>query len=162
MVRDILTNPDKRLRLVSREITAKELKAGVYQKLISDMEKTMLSKDGIGLAAPQINEPVRLIIVNTKNEMIVFCNPEITSRSWKKEIEEEGCLSVPGLVGLVKRNYRIDVKAKKMNGESFRLTAKGLFARVIQHEIDHLDGILFIDKAKKIFKKNHEREDERN
>jgi len=158
-MREILINPNERLRKKSRPITAHNLKQGKYDELSKEMIKIMLAKDGIGLAAPQINEQVRLIIVNTKEGIMVFCNPEIVSRSWKKESEEEGCLSVPGVTGLVKRNYKIEVTAKKLSGEVFMLTAKGLFARVIQHEVDHLDGILFIDKAKKIFRKNNERKD---
>ena len=161
-MKKILINPDERLRKKSRSITAQEMKQNKYDELIKEMVKIMLDKDGIGLAAPQINEHVRLIIVNTQDGIVVFGNPEIVSRSWKKDNEEEGCLSVPGVTGLVKRNYEITVQAKKSTGEAFMLTAKGLFARVIQHEIDHLDGILFIDKAIKIYKKNHERKDERN
>ena len=160
-MKEILINPDKRLRKKSRPITVQDLKHGKHDELIKEMKEIMLAKDGIGLAAPQINEHVRLIIVNTKDGIVVFCNPEITSQSWKKEVDEEGCLSVPNVTGLVNRNYQITVSAKKPSGEPFETTAKGLFSRVIQHEIDHLDGILFIDKAKKIFKKNHEREDEK-
>lgn len=162
MVKTVLINPDERLRKISRDVTEEEFKAAKYQALVSDMRETMLVMGGIGLAAAQINEQIRIIIVNAKDGVMVFCNPEIISSSWKKEIEEEGCLSIPNVTGLVKRPYRVDIRAKKINGEEFKLTAKGIFARVIQHEVDHLNGVLFIDKAKKIIEQSNGTDERQN
>ena len=150
MIRTILTNPDKKLRQISAKIDINDVKAGQYAGLVSDMKETMLASDGIGLAAPQINEIVRIIVISTDKIILTLINPVITAKSWKKEIDEEGCLSVPGVVGFVKRHYKVKVAAYDENGILIKFSAKGLFARVIQHEIDHLDGVLFIDKAKQL------------
>ena len=144
----ILKDPDERLRRQSREI--KNFNDPALSELITAMTKTMLSADGIGLAAPQVNHDIRLIIVNTKKGPLVCLNPLITKRSWRQEWGEEGCLSVPGVDGEVKRRRAILVNFQNQDGQTNKLQAKGLMARVFQHEIDHLDGILFIDKAKKI------------
>lgn len=117
--------------------------------LLPEMERIMLELDGIGLAAPQVGINKRIIIVNTKNGVLPLFNPEILSTSKKTFIAEEGCLSVPGQKGLVKRYYKIKVKAFTFNGEKLEFPAEGLFSRVIQHEIDHLDGILFTSKIEK-------------
>lgn len=148
MVREILINPDPRLRATASAISIDEIIAGAYSQLISDMRETMLKKDGIGLAAPQIGEPIRLVVVNTKSGVLPLFNPKITKKSWRKSVAEEGCLSVPCTFGKVKRHFSIQTKALSQKGEPLDFKASGMFARVIQHELDHLDGILFIDKAK--------------
>lgn len=146
----IVIHPDERLRLKSKTVEASSIKTADFQELILNMTETMLHKDGVGLAAPQIGRQQRIIIVNTKDGPIALINPEIVKKSWRKESDEEGCLSVPDIYGQVKRYYKITVKAMNQQAEEIEFKAVGLFARIIQHEIDHLDGILFIDKAKKM------------
>jgi len=114
------------------------------------MARTMKEKDGVGLSAPQIRQNIRLITVNTKEGPVHMINPKIKRKSWKKEWGEEGCLSVPDVFGEVKRNYKITYAYLDKKGQTKKTWATGLMARVIQHEIDHLDGILFIDKTKNI------------
>ena len=154
MLKTILINPDAKLRKKSVPVTLEQVKTGTFNQLISDMKETMIAKDGIGLAAPQVNESIRLIVINTKDGVLPLINPQIIKRSWRKCLGEEGCLSAPGIYGQVKRYYGIVVKAYSPEGEAVSFKATGLFARVIQHEIDHLDGILFIDKAKKLEQPN--------
>ena len=144
----VLTEPNKILRQKSKKVTKAELKDN--KKLISDMVDTMFEQDGVGLAAPQVGVLKRIIIVSTKDGPLPLINPMIVSKSWSKDVEEEGCLSVLQTSGDVKRHKRINVKAYDVDGKQIKLKAKGLFARIIQHEIDHLDGILFIDKAKNV------------
>lgn len=144
----ITTYPSKILKNVSRTIRREEFLK--MKKIISDMAAVMKKNNGIGLAAPQVGLNMRLAIVKTKDGIIVLLNPKIMKKSWKQEIDEEGCLSVPGVFVLVKRPYKIKVVTTSMDGKEIVFEAKGLFARVIQHEVDHLNGILFIDKAVKI------------
>jgi len=143
--------PDPILHQTSRLLTATEVLSPTIARLILDMEKTMKEHQGIGLAAVQVGQPVRLVLIATKDGSLALLNPTITSYSWKKEIGEEGCLSIPDVYADVKRSVRIKVKALDAKGKPLRFTAEGLFARVIQHEVDHIDGILFIDKAKDIY-----------
>lgn len=121
-----------------------------YAKFIKDMQDTMLKNKGIGLAAPQIGNNTRIAIIQTKDGVLPLINPEIIKESLRKEISEEGCLSIPGIFGLVKRSKKIRVSSLNEIGERMEFDASGLFARVILHEIDHLDGVLFIDRAEKI------------
>lgn len=146
----ILTDPNPILRRQSAPVDKERLKYGSFQTLVSDMAETMLVKDGIGLAAPQVGHNLRLLVVNTKDGVMPMINPTITKKSFAKDWDEEGCLSVPNMFGDVKRSKKIRVKFLLADGHPKHIEAEGLFARVIQHEIDHLDGILFIDKAKKI------------
>lgn len=111
------------------------------------MAKTMLKTDGVGLAAPQIGKNIRLAVINSKDGIFCLINPKLTRRSWTSESAEEGCLSIPGVFGKVKRHKKISLTYYNQEGKKSKLTASGMMARVIQHEIDHLDGILFIDKA---------------
>ncbi|MFH0779538.1 MAG: peptide deformylase [Parcubacteria group bacterium] len=149
MQRPILTAPDKRLRMRSKKISAREIKSGKIQRLIFDLVETMMDKDGIGLAGPQIGELLSVIAVQHKDEAIVLINPKICGKSFGKIVMEEGCLSVPGVFGLVKRPKSIRVKAFNQEGKAVDFKADSILARVIQHEVDHLDGILFIDKLQK-------------
>jgi len=148
----ILINPNPVLRRKSKEISKEELNSKELQELCLDMAKTMKAKDGLGLAAPQIGENIRLIVINTQDGTICLLNPKITKRSWGKERGEEGCLSLPNIFGEVKRHKKIDCLYLNAKGKEVKIQANGLLARVIQHEIDHLDGILFIDKAKNVKK----------
>lgn len=138
------------LRQKSRELTLDELGDPNMTRLFLDMEKTMFKKDGSGLAAPQIGENIRVVAINTKDGAMVLINPKIMKKSWRKDLMEEGCLSLPGVFGLVKRSSKLTVTALDRNGKHIKFIAVGFFARVIQHEIDHLDGILFIDRSKKL------------
>ncbi len=147
---DILINPDKRLRLKAKKVEENDILKPEMQKLCTDMFQTMMVKDGIGLAAPQVGKSIRFITINTKNKKLFMFNPEIVKKSILKEIDEEGCLSVPMYFGEVKRHKSITCRFIDENGKKQVLKASGLLARVIQHETDHLDGVLFIDKAKNL------------
>ncbi|MFA6215910.1 MAG: peptide deformylase [Patescibacteria group bacterium] len=140
------------LRQKSQVLKTEELGNKEIKQLISDMEKTMVEKDGIGLAAPQVGKNLRIVVISTADGSLVLINPKILRKSWRTEIQEEGCLSFPEIFGLVKRSLKIKLVALDRTGKKIKFKASGLFARVIQHEVDHLDGILFIDKAKEIVK----------
>jgi len=128
------------------------------EALVEDMLDSMHAADGLGLAAPQIGVPLRLIVIEMPAEideegneirsgqLYVYCNPEIIKANGEEEADE-ACLSVPGYVGAVKRATRITVKGQDAKGRKIRTKAEGLLARAFQHEIDHLNGILFIDRV---------------
>lgn len=143
----IITDPNPKLRKVSQEVDVKSIKDPKMQGFFKDLEKTMLENDGVGLASPQVAENIRVIVIKDGERTLCLINPQITKRSWAKEWGEEGCLSVPGYYGQVRRNKRINCVYKDKKGNKKRIKAEGFLARVIQHEIDHLDGILFTDKA---------------
>lgn len=140
------------LRKKSRKLKAEELQEKKIKQFISDMEKTMLEKDGVGLAAPQVGHNLRVVVIKTEEGNLVLINPKILRKSWRKDLMEEGCLSLPEIFGLVKRPTRIKLVALDKNGKRIKFKAVGYFARVIQHEVDHLEGVLFIDKAQEIVK----------
>ncbi len=116
------------------------------KRLILDMAETMKSAEGIGLAAPQVGQNIRLCLINTANGPLAMINPLITKKSLRKTVEEEGCLSCPNSFVKVKRSKIIYVKCLDQDAKELSFRAEDLFARVIQHEVDHLDGILIIDK----------------
>jgi len=146
---DVLKNPNHGLREKSEPLTKQEVVSDETKKLITDLIETMKVEDGVGIAAPQVGVHKRVIIVDNGEGVKAFINPKIISRSIRKTDSEEGCLSVPGIFGIVKRNKKVKVKAIDENGEPVRVSASGLTATVFQHEIDHLDGILFIDKVER-------------
>jgi len=111
-----------------------------------DMVETMEKNKGIGLSAPQVGELKRIIIVQAENQPRVLINPKIIKKTKETEIGEEGCLSFPGLFLKIKRAKGVETEALNENGEKINFKAEGLPARILQHETDHLDGILFIDK----------------
>jgi peptide deformylase len=149
---NIITYPNPQLRQKSKNLKTDQISQKEFQNFLRDFVKTMQVKDGIGLAAPQVGQSIRVIAVSTKNGSLILINPKIISKSWRRNLAEEGCLSFPNIFGLVKRRNKIKVFGYDKNGKQIKLKCEGLFARVIQHEIDHLDGILFIDKLKKITK----------
>ncbi len=148
----IIANPNPILRKKSAEIKKDKIISEKIKRLCFAMAKTMLTKDGVGLAAPQIGKNIRLCVVNTKEGPIYLINPKIIKKSWAREWGEEGCLSVPNIFGEVKRHKKIICNFIDKKGKKAKISAEGLLARVIQHEVDHLDGILFIDKARNIKK----------
>jgi peptide deformylase len=148
----IITQPDPILRKKSKEIGLKEINSREFRELVSAMIKTMLKTDGVGLAAPQIGMNIRLAVINSKDGSFCLINPKITKKSWATEIDQEGCLSIPGIFGKVKRHKKITLVYFDQAGKKIKQTVQGLMARVMQHEIDHLDGVLFIDKAVEIEK----------
>lgn len=147
---DVVKNPNEILRKVSEPISDADLMSDEMQALIDEMKETMKIENGVGLAAPQIGKHIRLIIADTKEGAKAFINPKIISTSTKIVEGEEGCLSIPGVFGIVDRHKTVKIKAKDRHGNPVRMKAGGLLSVIFQHEIDHLDGILFIDKAKKI------------
>ena len=146
----ILTEPTPSLRKRSEEVETREITTPAFQAFIDTLTRTMFVEDGIGIASPQVGKNIRVIIVNLKEGASCFINPELTKVSDAMIESEEGCLSVPGRSGIVKRHKRVSVKALNRHGRRVELDLSGLMAIVFQHEIDHLDGILYIDKAIKI------------
>jgi peptide deformylase len=143
-LREILHFPDPRLRLRARPVD--QVDASV-RRLVDDMFETMYAAPGIGLAATQINEQKRILVADVSDDQSApYCliNPEILSREGEEEMDE-GCLSVPGFYETVRRAERIRVRALNRDGEQYELEVDGLLAVCIQHEIDHLDGKLFVD-----------------
>ena len=121
------------------------------QCLLDDMVESMDAAQGVGLSGPQVGKPLRLIVARVDNVLLQIANPEIV-RSKGEEIGDEGCLSLPVYYGSVSRASQITIQGLDRNGKHFRRKVVGLLARVIQHEIDHLEGILFIDHLSKLKK----------
>ncbi|OGZ34938.1 MAG: peptide deformylase [Candidatus Portnoybacteria bacterium RIFCSPLOWO2_01_FULL_43_11] len=168
MIIPIQTNPNNPiLRQKAKEV--KEITAEI-KRLILDMEETMEKAAGVGLAAPQIGQSLRVLVAKSndeprtfrgqsifarkrgpqkvRGEIIALINPEIKKFSRKKVVMEEGCLSLPKQFSLIERPAKIKVKGLTEEGEKIKIKINGLLARIIQHEIDHLDGILIIDRIK--------------
>jgi peptide deformylase len=156
-VREVITLPNPILRRKARKVTQT---GSEFQKLIDDMVETMRQAPGVGLAAPQVNVSQRLIVVEFGDEedeqapkkLYTVVNPEITRFSPDTLIGTEGCLSVPGLIGDVERSVAVTVKGLNRHGQPMTIKAKGWLARIFQHEIDHLDGVLFVDHAENVRK----------
>ena len=151
----ILQEGNEILRQKAQEIDLKDISSAKIKNLIKEMREILDSQEtGVALAAPQIGESVRLFIVSEKafedekTGNLIYINPEIVKLSKKTEWLKEGCLSVKGIYGKVKRSTNCNITAYDENGEKFTRGAGGLLAQIFQHEVDHLDGILFIDKAK--------------
>ena len=138
---EILHFPDPRLRRRCEPVSAVD---GDVRRLIDDMFETMYEAPGIGLSAPQVNVPVTIDLSKDRSTPLCLVNPEILATDGETEAEE-GCLSVPGVFELVKRPERVRVRALDRDGRSREIEAEGLLAVCIQHEIDHLDGRLFVD-----------------
>jgi len=118
------------------------------QQLIDDMVETMRQVDGIGLAAPQVGVPLRVIVLQMpEEELVAIINPEVVKRAGEREVTE-GCLSVPGYAGEIKRSVSVTVKGLNRQGKAIRIKATGLMAQALEHELDHLNGVLFVDHVK--------------
>ena len=179
----IVQNPHKSLRVKSKEIPLNKIKSLEIKAIIKEMKKELagsLNRDGVALAAPQIGRNLRIFIVFKdlidiskgkeasdlfnknilpedilkKNNFAVFINPKIIKKSKKNMIVSEGCLSVLGTQGKIKRAEKVTIEAFGEEGEKFTMSAANILSQAIQHEIDHLDGTLFIDKAEEIKKIN--------
>jgi len=156
-LREIVTVPAPVLRKKARKVTdfGAEL-----QVLIDDMVETMRQAPGVGLAAPQVDIPLRVVVVEYGDEeeddaprkLYTLVNPEIVRVGEELVLGTEGCLSIPGFIGDVERMEEITVKGQNRQGKPVRVKARGWLARIFQHEIDHLDGILFTDRATKVWK----------
>jgi peptide deformylase len=151
-LRPIITLPDPKLRLVSTRI---ERVDGPLRKLIDDMIETMHDAPGVGLAAIQIAEPIRLVVVDVARKEEppnpqAFVNPEVLWSSEDRSTYEEGCLSIPEYYAEVERPASVRARYLDREGEMREILADGLLATVLQHEIDHLDGVLFIDHISKL------------
>ncbi len=121
-------------------------------KLLNNMADTLYDAEGVGLAAPQIGISKRVVVIDVGEGLIELINPEVVARDGE-QTGSEGCLSIPGVVGEVSRSNWVKVKALNRDGEEIVLEGSGLLARAYQHEIDHLDGILFVDKTAKLDRK---------
>lgn len=145
MILPIIEYPNEILKIKAQKI--KDPKSREVKDLVFDMLQTMEnSGNALGLAAPQVGVSLRLCIIKLSGKTHILINPKITRKSWGKEICEEGCLSFPGKFIPIKRSKKVTVKAFNRKGEKTILKAEGLLARALQHEIDHLDGILFIER----------------
>ncbi len=157
-VREIIRMGHPTLRTRARPLDAQEIRSPDIARLVDDMIETLHHAGGIGLAAPQVNEPVRLAIIEISGEgsrygtipsmpLTVFVNPEIEVLDDTRAGYWEGCLSVPGLRGFVERPQHVRVRASNLSGEPLELELQGFLATVFQHEFDHLDGRLYIDRV---------------
>lgn len=154
-IREILTEGHPTLRKVAKKVDPAEIGDPIFQQLLDDMFETMYHAPGIGLAAPQIGVSKRLFVMDLQDDEHpsggphVVINPKFTVT--EGEIEAiEGCLSVPGMIGEMTRFVHVVCTGLDRRGKKITLDGEGLFARCLQHEMDHLDGILYIDKAKNI------------
>jgi len=137
-----------------------------FQTLVDDMVETVRQAPGVGLAAPQVGESTRLIVVEYGDEedeeippkLYVMANPLITRTSEETVLGFEGCLSIPGVQGEVKRFAAVTVKGLNRHGQPMTVKAKGWLARIFQHEIDHLDGVLFVDRAERVWQTEGQQE----
>ncbi|NJC98584.1 MAG: peptide deformylase [Anaerolineales bacterium] len=169
-LRKIVTLPDPVLRRKARAITKVDRD---IQSLIDDMVETMREAPGVGLAAPQIGLSDRLIVVeyyereeDEENEdapkkVWAVVNPELVKVSEETLMGVEGCLSIPGLVGEVERHAEVQVRGLNRHGKPVKIKAKGWLARIFQHEIDHLNGVLFPDRATRVWQPQEETEQEK-
>ncbi len=163
-IREIVTLPAEILRKKARKVTdfGPDL-----QTLIDDMVETMREAPGVGLAGPQVNVPLRVIVVEFGDEddeevppkLFSVVNPEIVRASQDEIVGTEGCLSIPTVVGDVERSDAVTVKGQNRHGKLIKIKAKGWLARIFQHEIDHLDGILFVDRALRVWQPQVEPEE---
>lgn len=136
------------LRVRAKEVERKEFGTPAFNKLLEDMLETMYDAKGVGIAAPQIGVSKRIFIAESSEGPIALINPIFTKKSWKFLKGEEGCLSVPGKYDKLKRYKSVTIAALTIDGKEISFTADDFFARILQHELDHLDGFLYIDRVK--------------
>ncbi|MBM4419146.1 MAG: peptide deformylase [Chloroflexi bacterium] len=149
-LREILHHPDERLRVKCKRVGSRDI--GLH-RLIDDLFETMEHARGVGLAAPQVGVPLRVTVVRIPEDYddpaagqdIALINPEIVKSTGEWE-PDEGCLSIPGYVANVRRNWAVTVNARDRRWREFRIRGDGLLGQALQHEIDHLDGVLFVDR----------------
>ena len=160
-IRTIITLPHSILRKKSRKVTnfGPEL-----QTLIDDLLETMRNAPGVGLAAPQVDVPLRVFVAEWGDDddeevppkTFVFINPEITRTSDDTSLGVEGCLSIPNVMGEVRRPQKITIKGQNRHGQALKIKASGWLARILQHEFDHLNGVLFVDIAESVWQQGPE------
>jgi len=148
---EITKIPNKILAKTTEKVVLKDIKNGLYKELILDMKKAMIDNQGIGLAANQVGKDLSIFVIDEKlaaenNVPEVFFNPEITEYSKGADEMEEGCLSIPGYEANLKRSKKIKIKAVDENGNKIKLKVRGFLARVLQHETDHLNGLVIKDR----------------
>jgi peptide deformylase len=156
-IRTIVKHPDPILREKSAVVT--KFNANLH-KLLDDMADTMYDADGVGLAAPQVGVLKRVIVMDCGDGLIEMVNPEIIAYKGEQFDYPEGCLSIPGLRGDVRRHKWIKLRAQDRHGNPFEMEAEDLLSRCAQHEIDHLNGVLFIDIADRVYPIKPEEEGE--
>jgi peptide deformylase len=168
-MKDILQRENPVLRGMALAVPKDEIGSEKVKAIITEMKDAMASqKDGVAIAAPQIGVPLRIFVISGTllrqadktykgdGTDLIFINPQIIKASKEKKEVEEGCLSVRWLYGKVQRSARVTISAMNENGEKIERGASGLLAQIFQHEIDHLNGILFIDKAKEVWEMSDE------
>lgn len=168
-MKEIVQKGNKTLRLTAKDVPVDQITSPKIQGVLNEMHQALAGEaDGVALAAPQIAVSLRIFVispiayqglqkkVSEKDQNFVFINPKIIKQSSDKKLMEEGCLSVRPWYGKVRRSSRATVEAYNENGKKFKMSASGLIAQIFQHEIDHLDGILFVDKAKDLIEMNLE------
>lgn len=148
MILPVLTSPNTELRKPSENLSKERILLPETQEFFESLLHTLAAeKNGVGLAAPQVGVHDRVIVVHTKEGPTIFVNPKIISEAKQKVESEEGCFSVPGVFGIVERARDVGIRALDRKGNPLRFKSFGFEAIIFQHEIDHLDGILFIDKV---------------
>ena len=145
----VLKDPTPSLRTPSVDVPVSDIGSPRLQELMANMVETMKLENGVGIAAPQVGVNERVIIVEGGRGPEAFVNPKIVAKSFGKVDSEEGCLSVPGVYGIVKRHKKVKVEAYDKTGVKRTMAVHGFPAIIFQHEIDHLDGVLFVDKVVK-------------
>ncbi|WP_142504752.1 peptide deformylase [Melghirimyces algeriensis] len=148
-IRKIILVPDPILKEKAKSVTKFNDR---LHKLLDDMAETMYDAPGVGLAAPQVGISKRVIVVDDGNGLIEAVNPELVQKEGEQlSPPPEGCLSIPGLLGDVRRAEKVRMKAQDRYGETFEMEAEGYLARILQHEVDHLNGVLFTDIADRVY-----------
>jgi peptide deformylase len=161
-IREIIRDGHPTLRKMAKKVDAKDIADPLFQQLIDDMFETMYAAPGVGLAAPQVNVSKRLFVMDVnddEHEPVAVINPKIELAEEEVEMTE-GCLSVPGYVGEIVRYRHVAVSGLDRHGKKIRLEGEDLFAQALQHEIDHLNGVLYVDRAKNLRKAETRKERE--
>ncbi|MFQ5615168.1 MAG: peptide deformylase [Anaerolineales bacterium] len=164
-VRKIVTLTHPALRRKTRKVTDFGPK---FQSLIDDMIETLRDAPGVGLAAPQVNVPLKVIVIEFGDEedetvppkLYVIVNPAITRLSKERVAGIEGCLSIPDILGEVERATEATIRGRNRRGQPIKIKAKGWLARIFQHEVDHLSGVLFVDRATRLWQQEEQPEEE--